>query len=258
MDREFPQAGSEGELPPDFGEWERGVTCTVKPALLVPILPGREYRLNVTVRLVRPDPVASGFAELYKRTTAIASARARQLTCEESAVQAHHRIVAQAWFEHEIGTKYISSASLTLGISFLHDGEAPIEGEAPPAHDALNRPSGGNPEAFSAKHLDADGTRNLDELGVVFTSVDPGYDLTISYGEYVSADEPVDFTPILDRAQRCADFHAGVSLGFERATPTIVRREWARLATGKKDPSEIATVHLFARMRARTASPLMY
>jgi hypothetical protein len=47
----FSKPGSDGTPASDFREWRSGVTFTVRPEILAPLQPGREYRINANVRL---------------------------------------------------------------------------------------------------------------------------------------------------------------------------------------------------------------
>ena len=59
-----------------FADWQQGVTYTVRPEILSPLVRGREYRITAGVR----RKIASGeeftaYADLYWRASAIAKAR---------------------------------------------------------------------------------------------------------------------------------------------------------------------------------------
>jgi hypothetical protein len=74
--------------------------------------------------------------------------------------------------------------------------------------------------------------------------------VTVSYGEYVTDDESIDFGPIVSRAEALAMF-CGTRLASNDQRDGVRfhtwRREWECLETGKSRDARIATVHLFLR-----------
>ena len=47
---DFSQPGGDGALPQGFKEWQWGVAYTVGPHMLLPLLPGGEYKIFAAVR----------------------------------------------------------------------------------------------------------------------------------------------------------------------------------------------------------------
>lgn len=252
MGLDFSHAGEHGDLPLDFQEWQRGLTCTVRPELLRPLPRKREVRLNVTVRYIAPTSSAPpSFAELYGRATTIVDARIGALRCEDRTAVPRNWILAQAWFVNEVGATSIYSASITSAASFLEEHTVVPLGEPRPDAGALRVPSGGTPDAFAAKHVNDHGARHLDEIYVDFDDADRARDVTVSYGEYVATCDGVDYGPIVERAERRARLRHQtliVSDGEMKLPFDVLRREWACLSTGKAVDRAIATVHIYFRI----------
>src|SRR5438128_3071409 len=98
---DFSQPGADGALPDAFIPWRWGVTYTVRPELLSTLVPGQEYRIAVSVvRKLQNSENLNGYADLYEHATAIAEARASQLTCPAEGNVLHKRILAHGWFRH--------------------------------------------------------------------------------------------------------------------------------------------------------------
>lgn len=243
-------AGTDGGLPEGFVQWQRGVTCTVRPELLRPLVPGREYRINVTFRRKRTR-VADDFTaygELYERVRAIANARVREVAARNGA-SLHTWILAHAWFRTDLGPYTLLSASITLGVMEPgEDGRRPT-GQPIPSRDALLQPSGQTLESWAALHTTESGARRVDEIYTEFDDGEPssGGDVTISYGEYVANAALMDFSPYLQRAERLAAFY-GESLANSLPVD-VMMREWTCLETNKATDPLIVTVHLFLRLR---------
>jgi hypothetical protein len=248
----FSHAGADGELPPDFQEWQRGLTYTVRPELLWPIPSTRETRVNVTCRFVasRSAPPPS-FADLYERATTIMDARIGQVRCADTTTVARAWILAQAWFVNELGDRSVYSASITSGVCCLGETSLVPAGELRPDPAALLAPGGGTPEAFAAKHVNDRGARRLEEIYIDFEHAGAARDITVSYGEYVAACDAIDYAPIVERAEMRARFHyqtLSVPDGVAKLPFRVLRREWTCLATGKTADSSIATVYIYFRI----------
>jgi hypothetical protein len=237
-------------LPPDFEEWQRGVTCTVRPWLLKPIPAGTEARLNVTVRRVASaDEPFDSFAGLYHRAAHLVDRRTARLACSDDRLRLRTWVLAHAWFVNDIGRTRVYSAAVTRGALFASEYVRVPAGEPPPGLDALRGTSGGTPESFTAKHTDETGARRLDEIYVDFTRAGSSRDVTVSYGEYVPSCDGIDADPIVRRARELTAFHWSTLEGADSAAPLeILREEWTCLATGKSVDAAIATVHLYFRV----------
>ena len=248
---DFSRAGSEGNVPDGFAEWQRGVTYTVRPALLGTLTPGRHYRLNVTSRRSHPrDLEFIDYASLYRRVTELAAARVAIVGSRNDGL--HTWILAHAWFRQDAGRRSFVAATVTQGIVVATGGLAP-RGEEVPSADALSQPGGQPQETFAARHINDAGDRHLDEIYSEFDMREgPATtgDLTVSYGEYTAEGGDVDFQPCVRRAERLAAFYRQSLTGDQHAERTplpIVMREWTCLDTSKSRDRRIITVHLFLR-----------
>src|SRR6185295_5233015 len=102
---DFSQSGSDGSLPDGFQEWQWGVTYTVRPELLAPLLCGREYRLITAVRRKIPKGKDfTGYGQLYQRAKAIATARIAELQCPAEAEPLHSWVFCHGWQRLDIGS----------------------------------------------------------------------------------------------------------------------------------------------------------
>ena len=250
---DFFQPGDDGALPDGFIEWQRGLTYTVHPVILEPLRQGHHYRINATVRRTIAKGETFTYDEVYERATAIANARIAELQCASERAPLHTWILAQAWFRHELGAQNLVSATITKGLVCTQEETARPRGEDVPAAALLATPSGGVPEAFAAKHRHDTGERYVDEFYVDFDMSDPsgaGRDITLSYGEYVTACRGVNFEPFVRRAESRARFHCQwlTDAPSETRPLRVVRREWTCLATNKKTDPHMVVVHLLIRL----------
>src|SRR5690242_8824514 len=121
---DFSQPGSDGEPlgfeASGFKEWHWGVTYTVRPEMLGPLRPGRDYRfMTIYRRKVAPGEDFSNYGDLYRLASATADARIAEMTCPNShRIHTPHRIhtwiAAQSWFRHQAGTHDLAGASITM------------------------------------------------------------------------------------------------------------------------------------------------
>lgn len=231
MSPDFTQPGNDGELPAGFKEWQRGVTYTVRPEMLAPLVPGREYNLLVSVRRTVPkDQEFTAYGDLYHRAAAIASGRA--------AAGSHAWIKGHGWASKEFGAHRFVFAFLTLGLTA--GGEKPV-GLNPPTPEALMAPGHDPPGIFTSKPIEP---KSIDETYTDFDHRDPDCaypDIVLfSYGEYVPSAEGLDFEPYIARAETMAKFHRGL---IEEGPLDIVRREWM-CATHP----DLAVIHIYFRV----------
>src|SRR5262245_32048051 len=114
---DFSQPGSDGQLPEDYVPWRWGVSYTVRPELLSPLVCGEEYLITASVLRKRPDDETfTGYADLYERAIAIAHARAAALQCAQGG-SLHTRLLNHTWFRH--GSTHLVRAAVTLAVTGL-------------------------------------------------------------------------------------------------------------------------------------------
>lgn len=252
---DFLHPGGDGALPTGFVEWQRGLTYTVRPEILAPLCRGQEYRINATVRRKIAKGVPFTYDDVYERASAIVNARIAELDVAEKDDPPHTWILAQAWFCHELASQNLISASITKSLVCPGEGTARCRGEDVATAVILAVPSGGVPAIFATKHRDDTGQApHVDEIYVDFDMSDPsgaGRDITLSYGEYVTASRDVDFEPFVHRAEGRARFHYKSFRDVptvDTRSFTIVRREWTCLSTNKQKDPHIVVVHLWMRL----------
>lgn len=214
---------------------------TVRPELLSELKCGEEYMVGANVVRHLRDDGSFGFADLYARASAIASFRARQLTCQKDCGSLHTRVAMHTWFRHEAVTAV--RAAVTLGVRCLGDGETGPEGETYPSPESLSAPGGMTRERMAAMpiglkgfdevYTDGDGRKDPQENGI----------FTFSYGEYVKSTEGLDYSPFIQRAENLTKFHVEDVEGRPYRQDNIVRREWF-CATNP----DIAVVHIYVSL----------
>jgi hypothetical protein len=225
---DFLQQGSDGSLPDGFAVWRRGVTYTVRPEILVPLHRGQEFRINATVRWkVEKDREFTGYAELYDICAGILRARGTALTSSDEGEPLHTWTQWHAWWCGSIADKYpaagdanVACASITIGLAYPNSGQPGPEGlkALDPADLLKPNPAESIPP------------QRADEMHIVFDFNNPstaGSEITLSYGEYVSPDQEINFEPFVQRAERLAEFYG--RRFFQEASTEIVKREWFRI-----------------------------
>ena len=225
---EFNRPGSDGALPSGFAQWQCGLTYTVRPQMLRPLLRGREYRINFSVRrkCTRNEEFRA-YGDLYGRAVAIARARIAELTCADDGEPIHTWIRAHGWFAGEAFK--IPSATLTLGLVFPNERSTQPQGEQPPSSAELMAPGGFTPEMLVAK---GGAPKQIDEIYTDFDFRDPTSsraDVMISYGENIQTCNGIDFHGVLQRAEGRARFYFRLfpsGQACEKSAFQIVRREW--------------------------------
>jgi hypothetical protein len=140
----FLRDGGDGVLPSDFTAWRFGVTYTVRPELLLPLISGREYRITVAVRRR-----TGSYGDLYWRAAAIAGARLALL----NRTDLHTWIVSHGWRSIDIGLSNLLIAFLTIGLVCPNQGHAKHEGERPPTAQELLLPGGATLEVLQRAAL---------------------------------------------------------------------------------------------------------
>jgi hypothetical protein len=218
--------GGDGVLPADFTDWRFGVTYTVRPELLLPLVSDREYRITVAVRRR-----TGSFGDLYWRASAIAGARVALLNRPDL----HTWIVSHGWRSIDIGFSTLLIAFLTIGLVCPNEGDAEHEGERPPAPEELMAPGGA-----TLRMLQQAAPQRVDEIYIDFDHRDSFSAIsdiaTCSYGEYVATCEGIDFEPLVERAESLATFYSAGVL-------KIVRREWHCISD-----SNLAVVCIYFRL----------
>ena len=219
-------------IPPDL---QRGLIYTVHPRILAALAPGEAYRIvaSTRIRLARQAELPS-YEPLYRRARLLARRRADELTCQDAS-RARIWIASHGWFRMDIPDAALAGAVVVLG--------AACGTTSPPGRD---EPSG---EALCSPHIaEMAGVRDAewDEFYNDFdmrTSVDEASQLTVSYGEYVSARDGVDVDALMARALRRAQWY------FDLTEPNVVmtlrRQEWACLDTGKAAKPFLAHVTMY-------------
>jgi hypothetical protein len=227
---DFNKPGADGTLPEGFNPWRWCLSYTVRPDILAPLAPGREYIIAVSVlRRIPSDEKFEGYASLYDRAAAIAEARVAQLRCSAEGHSLQSRILTQGWFRHQ----KISAARafLTIGVVCLTEGDSLPSRERKPTREELKTPGGMTPDNYTVPA--AATNRGWDEAyvegdGREQPNSDPDI-FIVSYGEYVQHCEGINYQPFVERAEALARFH----FPFMEAQPSsdadamkVVRREW--------------------------------
>lgn len=236
---DYSKPGSEGALPPGIAEWQWGVTYTVRPELLAPLVPGRQYRINANVRRrVTQGQEFTAYAELYRRASSIISARAA-----EFAPTVHKWVMMHAWGQF----REFVFAVITLGVICPQEGNSLPHGQNAPLPEELTAPGGAIRDMLVS---DDASPRRLHEIYSDFDYRDAAKeksDIAIfSYGEYVPSSKDLDFAPFVERAEHRARLHRDLLYPQSAGNPlTIVRRDWL-CATNP----DIAVVHIFFKESA--------
>src|SRR4051794_3179799 len=107
---DFHQPADDGELPDTYVEWQRGVTYTVRPDLLLPLTAAREYRLTVAVREKRAATGVPDYRELYQEARALADARIEELRAGHDGSRIDHWVAGSGWRSTSIGDWQLCAA----------------------------------------------------------------------------------------------------------------------------------------------------
>jgi hypothetical protein len=238
---DFSKPGSAGELPDDFTPWKWGVSYTVRPELLSPLVCGEEYRIGASVLRSRPDDATCrGYADLYERANMIVRTRAAQLMCSHECEPLRTRILAHMWFRH--GTTNLVRAAVTLGVTCLKGRHVGTGGESYPTLEALAVPGGMTPEQLTEFGVN----KRFDEVysdGDLRTEADSNGIFTFSYGEYVKTVEGIDYKTLIKRAEDLTAFHMRLLRKSQSSVKlNILKREWF-YATNP----DIGVIHIYVR-----------
>jgi hypothetical protein len=238
---DFSMPGSAGSVPEDYVPWRWGVSYTVRPELISPLVCGEEYLITVSVLGKKPnDETFNGYADLYENATAIAYARAAALRCSQGS-GLHTRLLNHTWFRHE--TTPLVRAAVTLEITCGTEGDAKPDAQLPPTPEALAAPGGMTIEQAAALPK-----RTWHEIYSVAELREPSDKPAIfgfSYGEFVQSCDGLDYKPYVERAEAMTRFHLSFVGGHMRSSNElkIVKREW--FCATKPD---IAVVHIYVEV----------
>jgi hypothetical protein len=234
---DFSQPGDDGAILDDFAVWRRGITYTVRGEMLSPLPCGQEYRINATVRRrIAKGEAFTAYGDLYQRSTAILNARIAQLTSSVAGEPLHTRVLWHAWWSGSVADKYpaagdysVACASVTIELVYPNDGSPRRKGNDAPEPSELMAPGGALTALLSSQNVPV---QRFDEAYIDFDFNDPSAasaDITLSYGEYMSPIQGLNFEPFVQRAENLAKFHCRLSNGRRHPTKPaleIVRREW--------------------------------
>ena len=209
-------------------EWQWGVTQTVRPERLAPMVPDVEYSITVKVQrqVMEVDPDTT-FAGLYARATAIAGARCRDFAGEDAGV--HHWIMCHAWRTVPAGNNSLVFAIVMTGLMRPSAGRMPPPGEPGPATQHLMSSGGATLEEMQLRS-----PQRATEVFVEFDHRHPGAGgvplFMYSYGERVAVDTVDSFEPFVRRAENNARAHQAMfdAPGTSATPSSIVHREWYR------------------------------
>ncbi len=122
----------------------------------------------------------------------------------------------------------MACASVTTRLVYPKDGGRRPEGNDAPERSELTAPGGALSALLSSQNV----APRFDEAYIDFDFNDPSTrsaDITLSYGEYMSPTQGLDFEPFVKRAENLASFHCRLPEGQPHLTKAfleIVRREW--------------------------------
>lgn len=239
---DFTVPGSDGLLPSDFVEFQRGIICSVHPRILAPLVPGQTYTILVSSRIrVAAGERVTSYAPWYRRARSLVRARSAELRCAAGGAL-ETRIVSHGWFGMEITGGSLVGAAVTAAVA------CPIDGQEWPA--AVRDPSDEELRLANVAQLAAVTDRGdwarWDEFVNEFRlGSDTGPIETFSYGEYVPRCEGLDFAPIVERAERRARRHFESLEQTAEGTFRILRRDWTCLETGKHERPWLAHVNVY-------------
>lgn len=223
----FLAPGSDGEVAPEPGLWQKGLVYTTRTGPSLGRLSGDDYRISVGFkRGVAAVHATAGFHDVYRRVATVASYRISQLTCPYTGEVPSSIILGHTW--RHLGDNIITSL-ITLRLRCSGQNGIEVKGELPPAKEALRSPGGATLE-----ELERLAPQRADEIYNEFDFTDPSTPnpapITLSYGESISGSGTVvDFRPFVKRAEKVArSYHALLQTLGEASAQSfrIKRREW--------------------------------
>jgi hypothetical protein len=217
-------------------QWRWGVTYTVRPELLSPLVYGEKYLVTASILWKRPnDETFQGYADLYEQASALAHARTASLRCAEDSCL-HTRLLNHTWFRHE--PTHLVRAAVSLEVTCSKDGDEKPQGQSLPTRAELGAPGGMTKE--QAALLPKRTWHEIYSVGDLRDPKDHGGILGFSYGEFVPSADGLDYKPYIERAEAMTRFHLRL-VGKDNAN--VVRREWF-CATAP----DIAVVHIYVQL----------
>lgn len=207
-------------------EMQWGVTHTVRPEKLAPMLPDVEYSITVKVQrqLTELDRDTS-FAELYARALAIASARCHDFAREDEVV--HRWVLCHTWRTVPVGSSSFVFAMVMMGLMRATGGQTLPTGQpAPTTQDLM---TGGGATMEEMQHRSP---QRATEVFVEFDHRHPAASgapvFTYSYGERVAGHTVDSFEPFVRRAENHARAYQALVdvLGTPPIPSSIGLREW--------------------------------
>src|SRR4051794_37346087 len=241
---DFHQPAADGELPDTSVEWQRGVTYTVRPDLLLPLTAAREYRLTFAIREMRAATGVPDYRRLYREARALADGRIEELRAGRNGARLHHWVASRGWRSTPMGDAQSCAAFLVIGFCVPADGQALPTADSEPGDEDLRSPGGATPE-----QLQDLAPQRSDEIYTVFDNAadrTPASDILLfSYGESLRTGQVSDYEPYVRRAGARARFYCRHSRGRDDAPGEfqIVRRQWWCVT----NPS-LVTVHVYFRL----------
>jgi hypothetical protein len=207
-------------------DWQWGVTHTVRPERLAPMLPDVEYSITVKVQrqLTGLDRETS-FAGLYARAITIAGARCHDFGRQDQGV--HHWVMCHAWRTVPAGSSSIALAIVMMGLMRPTSGEMPPTGKPAPTRQELMTNGGATMEEMQHRS-----PQRATEVFVEFDHRPPAVGgaplFMYSYGERVAVDSVDSFEPFVQRAENNARAHQQLfDVPGTPALPfSIAHREW--------------------------------
>jgi hypothetical protein len=207
-------------------EWQWGVTHTVRPEKLVPMLPDVEYSITVKVQRRMTEANADTMlAGLYARASTIAGARCHDFARDHDGV--HHWIMCHAWRTVPAGNSSFVFAIVMMGLMRPTAGQLPPPGELAPTTQELMTSGGATMEEMQHRS-----PQRAAEVFVEFDHRHPAASgaplFTYSYGERVVVNTVDSFEPFVRRAENHARAHEALfDMPGTSATPSSIRhREW--------------------------------
>jgi hypothetical protein len=199
-------------------EWRRGLVCTARAGLLMPLSTAPRRVTFVTRTTVAPGTTPD-YQRLHARVEAFVRARTADFCVLEERQSVAADVVARGWDSVQVRTRLMAFAALTVDFTAQH--------ETPPAAAGMRAHDFSKPYADEMKLFQHYEGRRFDELYVDFDFArdDERAEWVLSYGEYVDR-PPVDVAPFMEHAENRAAFYAALG-GVESCHAAVVRRrEW--------------------------------
>lgn len=207
-------------------EWQWGVTHTIRPEKLAPMLPDVEYSITVKVqRTVAELDRDTTFAGLYARALTIAGARCRDFAREDDGV--HQWVMCHSWRSVVAGGSSVVFALVMMGVMRATAGQMRPPGQPAPTTQELMTGGGATMEEIQHRS-----PQRATEVFVEFDHRHPAASgaplFTYSYGERVAVRMVDSFEPFVRRAENHVRAHQALVdlLGTSPIPSSIGLREW--------------------------------